>query len=485
MYTDQLRSIAVQTDPQPFPRLKGHTKIELFDQKSGRRETFESDNMVTDAVRTLLQPLGPWADMKTLLFDQMPYAQTLFGGLVLFDTAIPEAADRFFPPASAQAVGYGAYGETNGTGYLRRGSFNANESAWDGVNHRMTYVYDFTTAQANGTIAAACLTHKMGGFSGWGDPSIPLDGATSYSRVMDSTMPYTYLHGGCPVQKAMIAFDSANDCFYAAVPASTTTLSIRRYRGYARAVPGLSVDAQGSDELFAREALLDSRDVALPAALPSASRAPCWMEAATKTLWLSTTIDKVAAGASWHLLAVSLADPANPAVTDYPLTNNTGKTLTPCFCVTGGYALVQADYPGYSLFKIRVDAPTDVAEIAGPTTTIYPARMAGERVLYALSYSTSYPDRQYLVNPVKNTLENTELGGVYCYPVLDLNASGNTNRFLPFLDNPLRGFCLNAGGPHFTLSSPRNYLATVNNLATPVTKTADKTMKVTYLLQEA
>ena len=29
-----------------------------------------------------------------------------------------------------------------------------------------------------------------------------------------------------------------------------------------------------------------------------------------------------------------------------------------------------------------------------------------------------------------------------------------------------------------------NYLATINNLDTPVTKTADKTMKITYILQE-
>jgi hypothetical protein len=29
-----------------------------------------------------------------------------------------------------------------------------------------------------------------------------------------------------------------------------------------------------------------------------------------------------------------------------------------------------------------------------------------------------------------------------------------------------------------------NYLATINNLSEPVTKTADKTMKVTYIVQE-
>lgn len=29
-----------------------------------------------------------------------------------------------------------------------------------------------------------------------------------------------------------------------------------------------------------------------------------------------------------------------------------------------------------------------------------------------------------------------------------------------------------------------NYLATINNLSEPVTKTADKTMKVTYIIQE-
>lgn len=31
---------------------------------------------------------------------------------------------------------------------------------------------------------------------------------------------------------------------------------------------------------------------------------------------------------------------------------------------------------------------------------------------------------------------------------------------------------------------PSMYLATINNLGSPVTKTADKTMKVTYIIQE-
>jgi len=32
--------------------------------------------------------------------------------------------------------------------------------------------------------------------------------------------------------------------------------------------------------------------------------------------------------------------------------------------------------------------------------------------------------------------------------------------------------------------TPTNYLATINNLSEAVTKTADKTMKITYTIQE-
>ena len=37
--------------------------------------------------------------------------------------------------------------------------------------------------------------------------------------------------------------------------------------------------------------------------------------------------------------------------------------------------------------------------------------------------------------------------------------------------------------PGLALSIRQNYLATVNDLAEPVQKTADKTMKVTYILR--
>ena len=75
---------------------------------------------------------------------------------------------------------------------------------------------------------------------------------------------------------------------------------------------------------------------------------------------------------------------------------------------------------------------------------------------------------QYLEKPESNRLYSSNRH--YCYA--------------PVIGNPILYFvsCGNYTTIGFAVIS--NYLATINNLSEPVTKTADKTMKVTYIIQE-
>ena len=70
---------------------------------------------------------------------------------------------------------------------------------------------------------------------------------------------------------------------------------------------------------------------------------------------------------------------------------------------------------------------------------------------------------------------------------MESNRLYSSNRhycYTPVLRNPMVYFisCGNYTTAGFGILS--NYLATINNLSEPVTKTADKTMKVTYIIQE-
>ena len=61
--------------------------------------------------------------------------------------------------------------------------------------------------------------------------------------------------------------------------------------------------------------------------------------------------------------------------------------------------------------------------------------------------------------------------------------------YFPVMNHPLLYYVAQYGSTsNYHYRSFRylgNYLATINNLESPVVKTADKTMKVTYIIEEA
>ena len=147
-------------------KIKGHTQIILTDVKTGKVEKIESDNLVTNAVKEFLsfwQPLLGWKAIATYF---MPLWQKMFGGIYLFDIALTESASNTFLPnvADAKLTGY-AGNTTSGGEDTKRGSLNINES--EEITNGYKFVWDFGTSEANGTIACACLTNPLAGYHGY------------------------------------------------------------------------------------------------------------------------------------------------------------------------------------------------------------------------------------------------------------------------------------------------------------------------------
>lgn len=159
--------------------LKGTSKIELFDAKTGKLvKSVQRDNLVTNAVKGLLNGISQAAlaagsssnirQAHNYVLNQIasePYKK-LYGGLLVFGEHIDNAnANKIIPTASEMRkyIG-GGYQGSSPTGSLL-GSINTSESELgDGY---AKFVWDFTTQQCNGNIASICLTSDVGGNGGF------------------------------------------------------------------------------------------------------------------------------------------------------------------------------------------------------------------------------------------------------------------------------------------------------------------------------
>ena len=147
--------------------MKGVTKIQLFDAKT-KEQVYESthENMMTNAIPRLLNPRPEWAftgNTGSYLSAAYPLSENALGGLLLWDEEIEENADIVLPPDGVHSVAHagGPYAGTN----VRRGTYNQNESgAFEGG---YKHVWDFSTDKGNGTIKCVSLTSVLGGNCGW------------------------------------------------------------------------------------------------------------------------------------------------------------------------------------------------------------------------------------------------------------------------------------------------------------------------------
>ena len=154
--------------------LVGKTKIVLTDIRTGEVKTYEDKNTFQNTVvADYMRPLGA--------YNNSPYANStwagqemwrnLAGGLLLFRDAIDLTGGPVkYMPAGNEMVGNGAYGVVNNSTPTELGSYNSTESQTTGPDS-VSMVYDFTSSQANGTIGCICLTTETGGYIGYGNKS--------------------------------------------------------------------------------------------------------------------------------------------------------------------------------------------------------------------------------------------------------------------------------------------------------------------------
>lgn len=157
--------------------LKGHTRIELRNVETGEVEVHEDDNLVTNALNKIIninvsQNMAPDSQL-------LPLAEKALGGIMLFDNTLTESPENIHWPTEAHIVACACHGDTN-TECSMNGSYNALESGK--TDNGYVSVWDFGTSQANGTIKSVARTSTTGGL------------ATFYNTQIG----YTYHYSGCP-----------------------------------------------------------------------------------------------------------------------------------------------------------------------------------------------------------------------------------------------------------------------------------------------
>lgn len=147
--------------------LKGKTTIELTDVHTGQKEMYEDTNMVTEAISDIFNTniLGMLYNNTTFNGSSgdawmLPIKKNLMGGILLYQNELEERTDNIYAPLSNPLIGY-ASDDANNTEDIRRGSRNLTESKEVDGGYR--FVWDFATSQANGTISAIGLTNTLAG----------------------------------------------------------------------------------------------------------------------------------------------------------------------------------------------------------------------------------------------------------------------------------------------------------------------------------
>lgn len=188
--------------------LKGKTVIELTDVKTGQVERYEDENIVTNALQEYMEALCLMFSADNC--DQyLPIYKNALGGIRLYETALEESVTNVLMPSVGQSktVGYASYTvKTNAD--ARRGNLNQQETTV--LDNGVQLVWDFATSEANGTIACMCLTPKENGVdvcSPTGGSIYFLDSIIGmYSNIfgIDEENGWLYTHNGAKAVKCKL-----------------------------------------------------------------------------------------------------------------------------------------------------------------------------------------------------------------------------------------------------------------------------------------
>lgn len=431
--------------------MKGHIKIELHDENTGEDKSYEQDNLITNALADILglaaQADGVSADHHHMA-SALPAAVEGLGGLFLFDGTLTEDANNVHFPMGVHLTGHA--GQGTDTASKMGGSKNTAESGKTDTGY--VTVWDFSTSQANGTIASLGLTHETSGTNPFSKTQFYADyysvdneyGVIGYDD--DKGIVYLYYQGivyNKQIYKNKITaysprFGTETQVFDFAFSSYGGWEVFNGYDGYVYAVNRPYVGSSGTVTLTIRKLNLSTmteetgQTVTVPNATCEGSRD------GTYSMDMNGTVSNgyvyfIAADAK-SIYQVNLSNTAD--VKNYTFGSLTIERL---LAIRGGGVFALMHMPGTS--------------------------SSGTAVSY-YTYGYIYPDGVIRYDEESISTSNT----LYMNSYMNYETAGLL-RFYGYRKYMYFGFAT-------------NYLGSICNLETPVTKTSAQSMKITYTLTD-
>lgn len=278
-------------------------------------------------------------------------------------------------------------------------------------------------------------------------------------------------YSGMTIGKTELIFviDRAKDCAYYFKVVDSKHIHITKRRTFLKSVSIL-------DNLYNSKPLIEEIEVP---ELEKELQIGYWgynYDPAADTLYICSQKDyRIAPNAAYLVTEIKMG---TWKVKQYEVTNTTDKYLRSDsnwhMFVTGGYLYVKGYDAPYDLYKVQITNPANVVRFTRTNVTNIdgvPKLVINGRIYYENGNS-----QLLIADTSTNEIMPPETRSLF-------NASYQLN-VTPVRNEPLLYFADYGNWSTAGWYMMCNYLATINNLDTPVTKTADKTMKITYILQE-
>lgn len=434
--------------------MKGHAQIELTDVNTGRKQVLEEDNLVTNAVaealKANLQAFSLWRPYSTATpAGTANDFRRYFGGLFLFDTTLEESVDNIIPPYGAHLVGRGSDIAYDGTD-KQLGSYSTAESTVE--DGSITMVWNFTTEQANGTIESLALTSFAGGR--WGLGSDTYDATVNSLDTIGEDRNSAGNTGEIMGRCGEALYNLTQDIF------NGGTITITRTK---RALESLGIVGNTSSTIT-----LTLSDSFVSSIKESYTSIKMGFNMDGRYIYGIIGFGGTPAGGNIYIVKIDVEN--DYSVEEITVTNQTGSALyitdnAQC-AVIDGYLYCNSHSQAGTLYAINISDPYDYKK----TESGYEAK------LYFLGKIT---DNLIIMDARKALeLDTMELKAHYWRP--------GSYRSMQMSKNKMDIGIIQISGDNYYYENIKNpfYLATINNLASPVTKTAAQTMKVTYTITE-
>ena len=448
--------------PVNVSKIKGHTTITLKNVKTGEVERYEDDNMMTNALQEYFRNCG---FLNYPNIDQDNMVESLLGGVLGLDSELSESASLIRVPAGVKMTFNGAVGVVNNGNPTEMGSYSSTESGWQ-QDGSYIQTYDFSTSQANGTIGCVCLTSKNYGFYGEGNATSLTRHAT-YTNIFNLAGTYTdYTINGTPFNIDTV--NSSCHTFKIETVGNDKVGVIRKYR-----IPFSTVNIKGTKTAPIE---LSRTEIAIDSDLKSASTRTN-MNNGNLLIWNTqpsyVTAQKWGEGWTQYLWTIT----PSGTITKQTVLNTSGVDL---------YGLQAAWFDGNYCFFIAARnnyIDSRIVYVWNRTTNAITSINNPYGIQVGSVWESNFANTGWNIVHGSGDGRIVTQGSSYgvvvdavlgaCYPT---NNSSTEEYHFPTGVGLLNYSPLGA----LRLLRDQTYIATINNLATPIVKTSEKTMKVVY-----